>query len=352
MKKLSSSLFQNQDIILADRDYTVEKVGKCIEVTGITPTTTMIAGDHCLLLRPTREIAPYYLGYYLNSPSYHNHLIPYIAGTINKQITLPVLQETRIMYPSIEEQQKIGSFFNKLHNLINRQQRQTEKFSELKKGLLQKMFPQNGASVPQYRFPGFTGHLKPRHLKEVASLLTGYGNLTKSDLSPIGGTECITSSNLYTDYGMSISKVIYKTNKCINNPVYSESDDVLIPDSGYSATALGRAACIIKPHVLINGDVIILRSHKNINGYYLCMALNVNKIQLIRLVQGLIGKNIPIRYINDIELLLPESSEEQKQVGNFFKFWDRLIDDNKWKTQALSKLEAGLLHAMFPKIVD
>ncbi|MCF2624557.1 restriction endonuclease subunit S, partial [Ligilactobacillus salivarius] len=72
--------------------------------------------------------------------------------------------------PDTSEQKEIGDFFKQLDSLIALHQRKLEHLQEQKKGLLQKMFPKNGETVPEVRFPGFTDAWEQRKLGEVVNL--------------------------------------------------------------------------------------------------------------------------------------------------------------------------------------
>ena len=139
VNKYRASFLENGDIIFADAAED-ETVGKCTEIQGLT-TQIVISGLHTIPCRPIQSFAKGYLGYYLNSKTYHNQLLPLIQGTKVSSISRSSLNETYVIYPkNIEEQTKIGLFFNNLDNLITLHQHKLEKFKNMKKALLDKMF--------------------------------------------------------------------------------------------------------------------------------------------------------------------------------------------------------------------
>ncbi|MHC3848102.1 restriction endonuclease subunit S [Streptococcus thermophilus] len=95
--------------------------------------------------------------YYLNS----------LTGTTIKNLGLKAIRNTNICTPTIDEQAKIGSFFKKLDDTIALYERKLDLLKEQKKGFLQKMFPKNGAKVPELRFAGFADDWEERKLKDV-----------------------------------------------------------------------------------------------------------------------------------------------------------------------------------------
>lgn len=73
-----------------------------------------------------------------------------------------------MMPPTMREQQTIGGFFQQLDHLITLHQRKYEKLTNVKKSMLEKMFPQNGSSYPEIRFKGFTDAWEQRKFEEIA----------------------------------------------------------------------------------------------------------------------------------------------------------------------------------------
>lgn len=123
LSKYKSSILQNGDVIVADtaEDSTV---GKCSEIAGLNDEV-VLSGLHTIPYRPIEKFASGYLGYYLNSSAYHNHLIPLMQGIKVTSISKSAMQDTDIVYPkSVEEQGKIGDYFQSLDHLITLHQRE------------------------------------------------------------------------------------------------------------------------------------------------------------------------------------------------------------------------------------
>lgn len=130
---------QDGDIILADTAED-ETVGKAIELYNVNGEN-VISGLHTMVCRPRVTFAPKYLGYYMNSPSYHNQLRPYMQGIKVTSIGRKNIAETTISYPvSKDEQQLIADFFTSYDEAITAAKQELAKWKELKKGLLQQMF--------------------------------------------------------------------------------------------------------------------------------------------------------------------------------------------------------------------
>ncbi|HEL2017362.1 TPA: restriction endonuclease subunit S [Streptococcus suis] len=126
------------DIVFADaaEDSTV---GKAIEVRNFKGKN-VVSGLHTIVARPKVSYAPYYLGYLINSTAYHNQILPLMQGTKVSSISKANLKSTTIVFPTLPEQEAIGSFFSDLDQLITLHQRQLDHLKLLKKALLQQMF--------------------------------------------------------------------------------------------------------------------------------------------------------------------------------------------------------------------
>ena len=122
-KKFESSKLQDGDIIIADTAED-EAVGKCVEIGNIGDLS-IVSGLHTIPCRPKVKFALAYLGFYLNSASYHDQLIPLMQGIKVTSISKSAISDTMISAPTdLSEQGKIGQFFTRLDNLITLHQRE------------------------------------------------------------------------------------------------------------------------------------------------------------------------------------------------------------------------------------
>ena len=125
-KKFESSKLQDGDIIIADTAED-EAVGKCVEIGNIG-NLSIVSGLHTIPCRPKVKFAPAYLGFYLNSASYHDQLIPLMQGIKVTSISKSAISDTMISAPTnLSEQGKIGQFFTQLDSLITLHQHKPNK---------------------------------------------------------------------------------------------------------------------------------------------------------------------------------------------------------------------------------
>ena len=161
------ALLQNGDIIIADTAED-ETTGKVCEIVNIQDKD-VVAGLHTMVCRPKNKTAEGYFGYYMNSSSYHHQLLPLMQGIKVLSLSKTNVQKTTVKYPKDKaEQQKIADCLRRIDTLITLHQRKYEKLVNIKKSMLDKMFPKNGASVPEIRFKGFTDLWEQRKLGELS----------------------------------------------------------------------------------------------------------------------------------------------------------------------------------------
>ena len=167
------ALLQNGDIIIADTAED-ETTGKVCEIVNIQDKD-VVAGLHTMVCRPKNKTAEGYFGYYMNSSSYHHQLLPLMQGIKVLSLSKTNVQKTTVKYPKDKaEQQKIADCLRRIDTLITLHQRKYEKLVNIKKSMLDKMFPKNGASVPEIRFKGFTDLWEQRKLGDITVELSEY----------------------------------------------------------------------------------------------------------------------------------------------------------------------------------
>ena len=163
----NGALLQDGDVIIADTAED-ETTGKACEI-GNLQGSAIVSGLHTMVCRPRNRMALGYLGYYLNSNAYHHQLLPLMQGIKVLSLSRSNIQKTSVSYPTaVKEQQLIAYYFSQLDNLITLHQRKFEKLTNVKKSMLEKMFPQNGSSYPEIRFKGFTDPWEQRKFEEIA----------------------------------------------------------------------------------------------------------------------------------------------------------------------------------------
>ena len=130
------------------------------------------------------------LWHWFKSPDFQKLIFQLQEGGVRLYFYYDKLCMGTVSLPSLEEQRKIGQFFDSLDTLITLHQRKYEKLVNIKKSMLDKMFPKNGASVPEIRFKGFTDPWEQRKLEEyleVSGQKNFEGIYTKEDVLSVSG---------------------------------------------------------------------------------------------------------------------------------------------------------------------
>ena len=210
------------------------------------------------------------------------------------------------------------------------------------------MAEQHGkALVPQIRFAGFTDPWEQRKLGELCSFSKGCG-YSKNDLRD-QGTPIILYGRLYTNYETQIHSVDTFV-KPLENSVYSEGGEVIIPASGETAEDISIASVVEKPGIILGGDLNVITSSADIDPVFLALELSYGKphFDLAKRAQGKSVVHIHNEDIANVFFGHPNIAE-QRRIGAFFDRLDSLITLHQRKYDKLCVLKKSMLDKMFPK---
>ncbi len=274
------------------------------------------------------------LDYWLPARS---HLMRSSTKTALTGITTQDFFNTQIVFPSKPEQEKIATLINSLDTAIALHQRKLDLLKEQKKGYLQKMFPKNGAKVPELRFAGFADDWEERKLGDLGSVAMNK-RIFKEQTSDVGDIPFYKIGTFGGTPDAFISRDIFEEYK--SKYQYPEVGDILISASG----SIGRT-------VVYRGDdeyfqdsnIVWLKHDQQLDNSFLKQFYSIVKWQ------GLEGSTIKRLYNKNIletKITLP-SPEEQAQLGSFFKQLDNTIALHQRKLELLKKQKKGFLQKMF-----
>ena len=270
----------------------------------------------------------------------------YVSYVGNPKLMNNVMADIVIQIPTqAEEREQLSSFFAKLDNLITLHQRKFEKLTNVKKSMLEKMFPQNGSSYPEIRFKGFTDPWEQRKAIDIADYSKGNG-YSKGDLTD-AGTPIILYGRLYTKYQFAISEVdTFAFPR--NGAVYSQGNEVIVPASGETAEDIARASAVEKSGVLLGGDLNILRPFDFINPLFLALAISNGEPQkeLAKKAQGKSVVHIHNTDIQEVTIAYP-SRTEQDRIVSVFRQLDNLITLHQRELEKLQNIKKSMLEKMF-----
>ncbi|RBS62870.1 hypothetical protein EB40_01488 [Enterococcus faecium] len=340
LEKYKSNLLENQDLIFADAAED-ESVGKAVEVSGIT-NENLVSGLHTIVARVKGEKAPFFWGYYINSDIYHRQLLRLMQGSKVSAISKGNLQKTNVSFPNrMKEQQKIGTFFKQLDDTIALHQRKLDLLKETKKGFLQKMFPKNGAKVPEIRFPGFTGDWEQRKLGDVLSERNDQTPETNEYplMSFVQGKGVTPKGERYNrSFLVKDSEKKYKKTE-LGDFIYS-SNNLETGSIGFNRT--GKA--------VISPVYSIFKSKKSRESQFIgIMSARKDFIsKMVRFRQGVVYGQWRIHesdFLN-IDTKMP-NDKEQQLIISFFENIDKTIALHQRKLDLLKETKKGFLQKMF-----
>lgn len=246
----------------------------------------------------------------------------------------------------LKEQQKIGIFFKKLDDTIALHQRKLDLLKETKKGFLQKMFPENGAKVPEIRFPGFTEDWEERKLGELGKTQSGIG-FPDAEQGGSEGTPFFKVSdmnNIGNEYEMRNANH-YVSNEQIERKKWKPIKDVpaIIFAKVGAAIMLNRKRLVTSPFLIDNNTMAYLFNNTwdIYFGKILFETINLPRYSQVGALPSYNSSDI-----ENISVKVPVKDEQQK-IGTFFKQLDDTIALHQRKLDLLKETKKSFLQKMF-----
>ncbi|WP_277894737.1 restriction endonuclease subunit S [Enterococcus lactis] len=248
-----------------------------------------------------------------------------------------------VSVPSVEEQQKIGTFFKQIDDTIALHQRKLDLLKETKKGFLQKMFPKNGAKVPEVRFPGFTEDWEQRKLGELATIVRGASPRpiqdpkwfdTESDVGWLRIADVTEQDGRIYYLEQHISKLGQEKTRVLVEPhlLLSIAATVGKPVLNYVKTGVH------------DGFLIFLNAI--FDREFMFQWLEMFRPKWQKYGQPGSQVNLNSELVRNQEILIP-NNEEQQKIGSFFKQLDDTIALHQRELDLLKETKKGFLQKMF-----
>ncbi|HFI0560058.1 TPA: restriction endonuclease subunit S [Streptococcus suis] len=259
-----------------------------------------------------------------------------------------IVKQLAPTFPTLPEQEAIGSFFSDLDQLITLHQRKLDDVKELKKALLQKMFPKgNGNDFPELRFPEFTDAWKQRKFSDLAEVRRGLTYSPSAIRSH--GVRVLRSSNINEDTFVFGEDDVFVDKSVVKIPLVEEGD-ILITSANGSSRLVGKHSIIkgLPSNSAIHGGFMLLASSK-VPCFLNAFMSSTWYHKFIGLYVA--GGNGAIGNLNksdlDEQIVLVPSLPEQEAIGSFFSDLDQLITLHQRQLDHLKLLKKALLQQMF-----
>ncbi len=310
------------------------------------------------VFKTSEDVDDRLLWHWFKSPDFQKLIMQLQEGGVRLYFYYDKLCMGEVSLPSLEEQRKIGKLFDTLDNLITLHQRKFEKLTNVKKSMLEKMFPQNGSSYPEIRFKGFTDPWEQRKFGEVFMSLQN-NTLSRAELNDeFGAAQNIHYGDVLIKYDeiLDVSKepLSYIEKQSIADKFktsYLQNGDVIIADTAEDET-VGKCTEIegLTDQKVISGlHTMPVRPNRKFASGFLGFYLNSAAYhdQLKPLMQGIKVTSISKGAMQDTVVKFPLDLKEQEQIGIYFGGLDHLITLHQRELEKLQNIKKSLLEKMF-----
>ena len=295
-----------------------------------------VLNQRVALIRPKNKQQTNYLFSYINSHQRYFKL--HGAGMSQLNISKGSVENFPLLLPSLPEQQ-IGTFFAHLDTLISLHQRKCDQTKELKKTMLQKMFPKKGETVPEIRFPEFTDAWEQRKLNEVSDIYDGTHQTPKYQDN---GVMFLSVENIKT---LTSNKFISREAFEDEFKIRPQRGDVLMTRIG----DIGTANVVETDEDLAYYVSLALFKSEELNPYFLQASIYSPFVQdqiWKRTLHIAFPKKINKNEIGQVPINVPTLAEQTK-IGSFFKQLDNTITLHQRKCDELKEIKKTLLKNLF-----
>ena len=275
----------------------------------------------------------------------------YNTGMAMHKLNKETCKKIPISCPRFEEQKKIGDYFRSLDNLITLHQRKYDKLQNIKKAVLEKMFPQNGSCFPEIRFKGFTDSWEQRKLSEITTMHAriGWQNLRTSEFLDSGDYMLITG----TDFND--GTINYSTCHFVERERYEQDKHIQIKNGSILITkdgTLGKVAYVqgLSMPATLNAGVfnMEIKDETEVNDKYLFQYLKAPFLMdyVDKKATGGTIKHLNQNILVDFPVVMP-SKAEQEAIGGCFEQIDHLITLHQREVEKLQNIKKSMLETMF-----
>ena len=266
-----------------------------------------------------------------------------LVGGSRAKLNAETLMSIEFKLPCLQEQYRIGEYLTQLDHLITLHQRKYDKLNNVKKSMLEKMFPKNGSNVPEIRFKGFTEAWEQRKVSDLAEKTYGGGTPTTSNEAYWNGDiPWIQSSDVVDGKLLGVEPRKWITQDGLNN-----SAAQLIPGNSIAIiTRVGVGKLAFMPYSYATSQDFLSLSKLNAEPLFTVYACYKKLQSELNAVQGTSIKGITKDELLAKNIMVPRYAEQQ-QIGVFFKQLDLLITLHQRKCALLFSPFQAFISMMF-----
>ena len=262
-----------------------------------------------------------------------------VQGTSIKGVTKDELLAKKIIFPSCNEQKKIGAYLHNLDHLITLHQRKYDKLVVIKKSMLEKMFPKNGQTKPEIRFSGFTDDWEQRKFSEL------YVKSNEKNDGSIGMDKNITVATMQFKEDVKVS-----TDEYLKTYYTFNIGDIAFEGHQSKEFRYGRFVENYIGNGIVSHIFVVFRPIQEYDLHFWKYAIN-NEILMQRILSKstkastMMHDLVTNDFLNETSLVPP--LDEQKKVGDFLDNLDHLITLHQRELEKLKKIKLSMLEKMF-----
>lgn len=341
LSKISlDSYCKNGDVVIADASEDYNDIGKAIELKSIGEEK-IIAGLHTILARDNKGIMVNgFRGYLMTSPNVRKQIKVYAAGAKVLGISKANISKVKLLIPSGMEQEKIAAFFYLIDKKIELQTEKVEELKNYKKGLMQKMFPRNGETVPKLRFAGFTNDWEKRKLEDE------FYKVNERNDGSFGKEHWISVAKMYFQDPEKV-----QSNNIDTRTYVMRYGDIAFEGNKSKSFKYGRFVVNDIGDGVVSELFPIYRHKKSYSNDFWKRAIQIDSIMAPIFSKCITSSGVSSNKLDDKHFLrqsifVPDI-EEQHKIGDYFKTLDKLITLQQRKLDALNEYKKGLLQQMF-----
>lgn len=355
----NQNILQIGDILFTTSSETPNEVGFASVLVN-SPTEVTYLNSFCFSIRPfdLEKTRPQFSRYLFHSPVYRKSVTTIAQGSTRFNISKGAFLNLKLPIPNPKEQKKIASCLSSLDEAIAAHNQKLDLLKHHKKGLMQNLFPQEGETVPKYRFKEFEkdGEWVEKKLGDIVSKVG-------SGVTPLGGESNYKKSGRPFVRSQNVSwgvflleNIAFINEKTHQNSINTEIqlEDVLLNITGAS---IGRSA-VANEFVTsgnVNQHVCIIRTEKNkLNSFFLNQFLisDFGQKQIDSFQAGGNRQGLNFVQIRSLSIPIPPTIQEQQKIASCLSSLDALINAQAEKIEQLKLHKKGLMQGMFPKIND
>ena len=337
-KKQEDNWLHTDDIVMVQSGHVGHSAVIPVELNNIAAHALIIFADK------KKQVCSYFLNYQFQTDISKAQIGNITTGNTIKHILSSEMKKFKVLLPQVTQQTQIGGYFQSLDKLISLHQAEYNKLVNLKKAMLEKMFPKNGAVLPEIRFKGFEGDWEEKRLGEDVADIVG------------GGTPSSFESSYWN------GNIDWYSPTEIGTEVFANSSVKKITELGLknsSAKLLPANKTILFTSRAGIGDMAILKRIGATNQGFQSLVLKDGYDTYFIYSMGVLIKDFAIRYssgstfleisgkmLGKMVLRIPSIIEQQK-IGTYFQNLDKLVNLHQTELDKLDNLKKACLEKMF-----